>query len=204
MSEISAAQVRELRERTGAGIMDCKTALREASGNLELALRKLREKGLAAAQKKAGRVATEGMIGAYVHAGGKLGVLVEVSCETDFVARTDDFQNLVKDLAMQIAAASPRWVSREEVPAEEIAKEEEIYRAQAAQSGKPQAVLDKIAKGKLEKYFSEVCLLEQEFIRDPSKKVSQVVTEAVAKLGENIVVRRFARFRLGERREREG
>jgi len=203
MSEISAAQVRELRERTGAGIMDCKTALREASGDIELALRRLREKGLAAAQKKAGRVATEGMIGAYVHAGGKLGVLVEVSCETDFVARTDDFQNLVKDLAMQIAAASPRWVSRDEVPAEEIAKEEEIYRAQAAQSGKPQAVLDKIAKGKLEKYFSEVCLLEQEFIRDSSKKVSQVVAEAVAKLGENIVVRRFARFRLGEHRERE-
>ncbi len=204
MSEISAAQVRELRERTGAGIMDCKTALREASGDLELALRRLREKGLAAAQKKAGRVATEGMVGAYVHAGGKLGVLVEVSCETDFVARTEDFQNLVKDLAMQIAAASPRWVTREEVPAEEIAKEEEIYRAQAAQSGKPQAVLDKIAKGKLEKYFSEVCLLEQEFIRDPSKKVSQVVAEAVAKLGENIVVRRFARFRLGEHQEREG
>jgi len=199
--EIRAESVKELREKTGAGFMDCKKALSEADGNFEQAVRWLREKGLAAAAKKAGRVASEGLIHAYLHAGGRIGVLVEVNCETDFVAKTPDFQNLAKDVAMQVAAASPalpRYVRREEIPAEVIEQEREIYRAQARSSGKPDKVIDKIAEGKLEKFFADVCLLEQPFIRDPEKTVKDVVSEAVAKLGENIVVRRFARFQLGE------
>ncbi len=198
MSEVSAAQVRELRERTGAGMLDCKKALAEAQGDMEKAIQLLREKGLATAQKKAGRVASQGLVGSYIHAGGKIGVLIEVNCETDFVARTAEFQELVRDLAMQVAAANPRWVRREEVPAEVIESERAIYRTQAASSGKPPQVVEKIVEGKLEKFFADTCLLEQPFIKDPDRTVGQLVTEAISRIGENIVVRRFARFQLGE------
>jgi elongation factor Ts len=199
--EIRADAVKELREKTGAGFMDCKKALSESSGDLDQAVRWLREKGLAAAAKKAGRVTSEGSIGSYLHAGGRIGVLVEVNCETDFVAKTPDFQALVKELAMQVAAASPalpRFVRREEVPADVVEQEREIYRAQARSSGKPDKVIEKIVDGKIDKFLSDVCLLEQPFIRDPEKSVKDVVAEAIAKLGENIYVRRFARFQLGE------
>ncbi len=198
MSEVNAQQVKDLREKTGAGFMDCKTALRETGGDFDGAIKYLRERGLAAAAKKAGRATAEGVIGSYIHAGGKIGVLIEVNCETDFVARTEPFQQLVRDLAMQVAAASPTYVSKEEIPAEEIAREREIYAAQAAQSGKPPQVVAKMVDGKIEKYAAEVCLLEQEFIKEPGKSVRQVVTDAISKLGENISVRRFVRFRLGE------
>ena len=199
--EIRAELVKELRDKTGAGFMDCKKALAEASGDVDQAVRWLREKGLAAAAKKAGRATTEGLVDSYLHAGGRIGVLVEVNCETDFVAKTPDFQRLVKDLAMQVAAASPalpRYVRREEVPAEVIEQEREIYRAQAKGSGKPEKVIEKIVEGKIDKFLADVCLLDQPFIRDPEKTVKEVVSEAIAKLGENINVRRFARFQLGE------
>lgn len=199
--EIRAEQVKELREKTGAGFLDCKKALAEAGGDVERAVRWLREKGLATAAKKAGRAASEGLIGSYLHAGGRIGVLVELSCETDFVARTPEFQTLVKDLCMQVAAASPalaRYVRREDVPREVTDAEREIYRAQARNSGKPQSVVEKIADGKIEKFLTDICLLEQPFIRDPQKTVKEIVTEAIVKLGENVTVRRFARFQLGE------
>src|SRR5215475_6612809 len=195
---VSMAQVKELRERTGAGVVDCQKALTESGGNIEKAIVLLREKGLAAAAKKAGRAAAQGTVGAYIHGGGKIGVLVEVNCETDFVARTEEFQRLVKDIAMQIAAANPRYVRREEVSAEEKERERAIYRPQTAQSGKPAAVIERIVEGKLEKFYSEACLLEQPFIRDPSKTVEQLVKDAVSRTGENIVVRRFSRFQIGE------
>ncbi len=198
MSEVSAAQVRELRDKTGAGMMDCKRALAETAGDLEKAVVYLREKGLAAAAKRSARVASEGMVGSYIHAGGKIGVLIEVNCETDFVARTPEFQTLVKDLAMQVAAANPRCVRREEVAAQTLEAERNIYRAQASGSGKPAAVVEKIVDGKMEKFFADTCLLEQPFIKEPQKSVGQWVTDAVSKIGENIVVRRFARFQLGE------
>ena len=198
MSEVSPTLVRELRERTGAGMMDCKKALTEVNGDIEKALVYLREKGLAAAAKRAGRTAADGVVASYIHAGGKIGVLIEVNCETDFVARTEDFQSLVKELAMQIAAANPRYVRREEVPAELIEQERSIYAAQAANSGKPAQVIDKMVSGKVEKFFADVCLLEQPFIKDPDKQVGRLISDAVAKLGENVVVRRFARFQLGE------
>ena len=198
MSEVSAQQVKDLREKTGAGFMDCKAALRENSGDFDGAVRYLRERGLAAAAKKAGRATAEGSIGSYIHAGGKIGVLIEVNCETDFVARTDDFQQLVRDLAMQVAAASPLYVSKDEIPAAELAREREIYTAQAAQSGKPAAVVAKMVEGKLEKYAAEVCLLDQDYVKEPGKPIRQVVADAIGKLGENITVRRFVRFRLGE------
>jgi elongation factor Ts len=190
--------VKELRERTGAGIVDCQKALTETSGDLEKAITFLREKGLAAAAKRAGRAAAQGLVGSYIHGGGKIGVLVEVDCETDFVARTDEFQRLVKDIAMQVAAANPRYVRRDEVSDSEKEKERAIYRTQTEQSGKPAAVIERIVEGKLEKFFSEVCLLEQPFIRDPSKTIEQLVKESVAKTGENIIIRRFARFQIGE------
>ena len=199
--EIRAESVKELRDKTGAGFMDCKKALSEASGDFDAAVKWLREKGLAAAAKRAGRVAGEGLIDTYIHAGGRIGVLIEVNCETDFVAKTAEFKELVKHLAMQVAAASPalaRYVQREEVPAAVIEQEREIYRAQAQASGKPEKVIEKIVDGKIDKFLSDICLLEQPFIRDPEKSVKDVVTEAVAKLGENILVRRFARFQLGE------
>ena len=198
MSQVSAQQVRELRERTGAGMLDCQKALTQAAGDMEKAIQILREKGLATAQKKAARVSSQGLVASYIHAGGKIGVLIEVNCETDFVARTPEFQELVRDLAMQVAAANPRWVRREEVPAAVVEAERNIYRAQAAASGRPAHVVDKIVEGKLEKFFSETCLLEQPFIKDPDRTVHQLVTDAVARIGENIVVRRFARFQLGE------
>jgi elongation factor Ts len=201
MSEVSAVQVRDLREKTGAGMMDCKKALAESGGDFEKAVVFLREKGLAAAAKRSARTAGEGQVGSYIHAGGKIGVLVEVNCETDFVARTPQFQNLVKDLAMQVAAANPRFVRREDVAAAAIEGERRIYRVQANESGKPAAVIEKIVDGKVEKFFADVCLLEQPFIKEPQRTVGQLVTDAIAQLGENIVVRRFARFQLGEMTE---
>ncbi len=203
MSEVSAAQVRELRDKTGAGMMDCKRALAESAGDLDKAVVYLREKGLAAAAKRSARAASEGQVGSYIHAGGKIGVLIEVNCETDFVARTPEFQGLVKDLAMQVAAANPRWVRREEAPAEALEAERNIYRAQASGSGKPAPVIEKIVDGKVEKFFADTCLLEQPFIKEPQRTVGQLVTDAVGKIGENIVVRRFARFQLGELTEAE-
>ena len=196
--EVSAGAVKELREKTGAGMMDCKKALVESGGDLLKAFDFLRQRGLASAVKKADRVATDGAVGAYVHAGGKIGVLVEINCETDFVARTTEFQALLKDVAMQVAAASPRFVRREEVSSEEFEKEKSIYRQQALETGKPEKVVDKIVEGKMEKFYSEVCLLEQSFIKDPDKKVTDVINDAIARLGENIQVRRFARYHLGE------
>ncbi|WP_242395206.1 translation elongation factor Ts [Anaeromyxobacter oryzisoli] len=203
MAEITAKMVQELREKTGAGMMDCKKALTEAGGDSAKAEEVLRKKGLSAAAKKTGRAATEGAVASYIHMGGKIGVLVEVNCETDFVARTEGFQTLVKDIAMQIAAAAPLYVRREEVPAEVVAKELEIAKAQMREQKKPEAILEKIAQGKLEKYYSEVCLLDQAFVKDDKKKIKDVVTEAVAKIGENIQVRRFARFVLGEGLEKK-
>jgi elongation factor Ts len=194
--EVSAAVVRELREKTGAGIMDCKRALAENEGSLEKAVDYLRQKGLAAAAKKADRVATDGAVGAYVHPGGKIGVLVELNCETDFVARTAEFQTLLRDIAMQVAAANPRYVRREEVPIEELEREKSIYRQQAV--GKPEKVVEKIVEGKIERFYSEFCLLDQGFIKDPDHKVSEIINDAVGRLGENIQVRRFARYHLGE------
>jgi len=198
MAEVSANMVKELREKTGAGMMDCKKALAESGGDFAKAEEYLRKKGLSAAAKKAGRVASEGAVASYIHMGGKIGVLVEVNCETDFVARTEGFQALLKEIAMQIAAAAPQFVRREEVPAEVIDKEMEIARAQAREQKKPDAIVDKIAQGKVEKFYKEVVLLEQPYVRDDKKTVQDVVNDAVAKIGENIQVRRFARFVLGE------
>jgi elongation factor Ts len=196
--EVSASAVKELRERTGAGMMDCKKALAETGGDLQKAVDFLRQKGLAAAAKKADRAATDGAVAAYVHPGGKIGVLVEINCETDFVARTAEFQVLLKDIAMQVAAANPRVVRREEVPAEELEKEKTIYRQQALDTGKPEKVIEKIVEGKIERFYSEVCLMEQSFIKDPDKNISGVINDAIARLGENIQIRRFARYHLGE------
>ena len=196
--EVSASTVKELRERTGAGMMDCKKALAETGGDLQKAVDFLRQKGLAAAAKKADRAASDGAVGAYVHPGGKIGVLVEINCETDFVARTAEFQALLKDIAMQVAAANPRLVRREEVPAEELEREKAIYRQQALDTGKPEKVIEKIVEGKIERFYSEVCLMEQSFIKDPDKNISGVVNDAIARLGENIQIRRFARYHLGE------
>ena len=196
--EVSAAAVKSLREKTGAGMMDCKKALAESGGDLDKAVDYLRQKGLAAASKKASRTASDGAIGAYVHPGGKIGVLVELNCETDFVARTPEFQNLLKDIAMQIAAANPRYIRPEEVPTGDLEKEREIYRRQALESGKPEKVVDKIVEGKIDRFYSEVCLLEQSFIKNPDQKVSEILTDAVARLGENIQVKRFSRYQLGE------
>lgn len=196
--EVSAAAVKNLREKTGAGMMDCKKALAESGGDMDKAVDYLRQKGLAAATKKASRTASDGAIGAYVHPGGKIGVLVELNCETDFVARTAEFQNLLKDIAMQIAAANPRYIRPEEVPSGYLEKEREIYRRQALESGKPEKVVEKIVDGKIDRFYSEVCLLEQSFIKNPEQKVSDILTEAVARLGENIQVKRFSRYQLGE------
>ena len=196
--EVSASTVKELREKTGAGMMDCKKALAETGGDIQKAVDFLRQKGLAAAAKKADRTAADGAVGAYVHPGGKVGVLIEINCETDFVARTAEFQSLLKDIAMQVAAANPRFVRREEVSAEELEKEKAIYRQQALETGKPEKVIDKIVEGKMDRFYSEACLLDQAFIKDPDKSVTDVVNDAIARLGENIQVRRFARYHLGE------
>jgi len=198
-SEINAALVKDLREKTGVGIMECKTALREANGNIEEAIKILRKKGLAAAAKKVGRTTSEGLIGSYIHPGSKIGVMVEVNCETDFVARTPEFVQLVKDIAMQVAASSPRFVSRDEVTEDILKSEREIYKSQAAASGKPEKVLDKIVDGKMEKFYAEACLLEQPFIKNMDITVGDFISAAVAKIGENIQVKRFVRFALGEK-----
>jgi elongation factor Ts len=198
MAEITAAQVKRLRDKTGAGMMECKAALQEAEGNEEKAVELLRKKGLASAAKRAGRATANGVVGSYIHMGGKVGVLVEVNCETDFVARTDDFQTLVKELALHIAAADPKFVRREEVPAELLEKEKEIYRAQFADSGKPANVVEKIVEGKLGSFYSQIVLLDQPSVRDPNVTISQLVAEAAVKTKENITVSRFARFKVGE------
>jgi elongation factor Ts len=196
----SAEQVKDLRERTGAGVMDCKAALEAAQGDLQGAVEYLRKKGLADAAKKSHRDARDGVVVSYIHPGSKIGVLVEVNCETDFVARTEDFQQLVKDVAMQVAAANPSYVAREEVPGAVVEKEREIYRQQMADQKKPPQVIDKIIEGKLEKFYAESCLLEQPFIRDASGKtrLKDMVDQATSKMGERIVVKRFARFQVGE------
>ncbi|MDK2901649.1 MAG: elongation factor Ts [Thermosediminibacterales bacterium] len=195
---ITAAQVKELRERTGAGMMDCKKALVETKGDIEKAIEYLREKGLAAAAKKAGRITAEGIVDAYIHGGGRIGVLVEVNCETDFVARTEEFRQLVKDIAMQIAASNPKYITRDEVPEEVVNKEKEILRTQALNEGKPEHIVDKMVEGRLEKFFNEICLLEQPFIKHPDITVEDMIKEHIATIGENISVRRFARYEMGE------
>jgi elongation factor Ts len=195
---ITAEQVKNLREKTGAGMMECKTALTEANGNLDDAITLLRKRGLAQAARRAGRSTQQGMVGSYIHLGGKIGVLVEVNCESDFVTRTEPFQQLVKDVAMHVAASDPRFVRRDEVPAALLEKEKAIYRAQFEGSGKPPQVIDKIVEGKLGTYYAQVCLLDQPFVRDPNMTVAQRVAEAVATIGENITVARFCRFKLGE------
>lgn len=196
--EISATAVKELREKTGAGILDCKEALAATQGILERAIEYLRKKGLADAKKRAGRATSEGLIGSYVHSNGKIGVLVEVNCETDFVARTDEFKELCKNLAMQVAASSPRFLTAEDIPADVVAKEKEILRAQARESGKPDAVVEKMVEGRFRKFVTEVCLLDQPYVRDPQITVRQLIEGVIARLGENVRVRRFVRFQLGE------
>ncbi len=195
---ITAAQVNELRKVTGAGLMDCKKALSETGGDQDRAVDYLRKKGLAAAAKKAGRIASEGAVGSYIHAGGKIGVLVEVNCETDFVAKNDTFQVFVRDIAMHVAAASPQFVGREEVPAEILEREKEIYRAKAKETGKPDNIIEKIVDGQISKFYAEICLLEQPYVKDPDKTVQTYLNETIASIGENISIRRFARFALGE------
>ena len=195
---ITASLVKELREKTGAGMMDCKRALVETDGDLEKAVDYLREKGLSKAAKKADRVTAEGLVASYIHGNGRIGVLVEVNCETDFVARSEDFQQLVKDVAMQIAATNPRYLTREDVPQEAIDHEREVLRQQALNEGKPEAIVDKMTEGRLEKFYRENVLLEQEFVKDTDKSVQQMITEMIAKIGENISVRRFTRYQLGE------
>jgi elongation factor Ts len=195
---ITADQVKQLREKTGAGMMECKAALAEANGNMEEAITILRKRGLAQAAKRAGRATAQGLITSYIHLGGKIGVLVEVNCETDFVARTEDFQNLAKEVAMHIAAADPKWVRREDVPGEAIEKEKAIYRAQMENTGKPAHVLDKIIDGKLGSFYSQFVLVDQPSIRDANVTIGQLITQATAKTGENIQVKRFVRFRVGE------
>ncbi len=196
--EISASMVKDLREKTGAGMMDCKKALSESGGNFEKAVDYLRQKGLATAAKRAGRIASEGRIGSYVHAGGKIGVMVEINCETDFVAKTDDFQVFAKDIAMHIAASSPLFIRREEVTSDILERERGIYRAQARETGKPEKIIDKIIDGKLEKFYGEVCLLEQPFVKDPDLSVQDLLNGLIGKLGEKVEIRRFNRFQVGE------
>lgn len=195
---ITAELVKELRERSGAGMMDCKKALTETNGDIEKAIDYLREKGLAAAAKKASRVAAEGLVEAYIHMGGKIGVLLELNCETDFVAKTDGFKSLAKDIAMHIAASNPICIAREEVPEEKLNHEREILRAQALNEGKPAQIVDKMVIGRIEKYYKEACLLEQPFVKDPDMSIKDLITASIAKIGENITIRRFSRFQLGE------
>lgn len=196
--EINAAQVKELRESTGAGIMDCKQALQEAGGDVEKATRVLREKGLAGAQKKAGRIAADGMIDAYIHINNRIGVLLEVNCETDFVARNESFRVMVHDIAMHIAAAKPLYVSSEDIPEAVLEEEREINRSRALQEGKPEQVVDKIVEGRLKKFYEEICLLDQPFVKDPEMTIAELVKQTIAAVGENIIIRRFARFQVGE------
>jgi elongation factor Ts len=200
---MSLELVKRLRESTGAGLLDCQKALADGDGDVDKALRILRERGLAKAARKATRAATDGSVGAYIHPGGKIGVLIEVNCETDFVAKTPEFQQIVKDLAMQVAAAAPRYVSRDEVPPAEVATEREIYRTQARQTGKPEPVIERIVEGQVERFYKDVCLLEQPFIKQSDRTVEEVVKEAIVRFGVNVAVRRFARFQLGETADKE-
>ncbi|GAA0134180.1 translation elongation factor Ts [Paenibacillus sp. YSY-4.3] len=200
---VDAKAVKELREKTGAGMLDCKKALEEVNGDIEKAIEFLREKGLAASAKKAGRIATEGIVESYIHANGKIGVLVEINCETDFVALTDQFKEFVRDIAIHIAASSPRYVRREEVPQDEIEKEKEILKAQALNEGKPEKIVEKMVEGRISKYFEEYCLLEQSFVKDPDKTISTLLNEKIATIGENISIRRFVRYELGEGLEKK-
>ena len=200
---VTAQQVKELRETTCAGMMDCKKALVETNGDMEKAIDYLREKGLAAAAKKSGRIAAEGIVESYIHAGGKIGVMIEVNCETDFVAKTPEFHSFVRDLAMQVAAANPQYLSRDEVPAAILDHEREILKAQALNEGKPAKIIDKMVEGRVEKYYKENCLLEQAFIKDPDQSVTDVVNAQISKIGENIVVRRFVRYQMGEGLEKK-
>lgn len=199
--EITSALIKELRDKTGAGIMDCKAALNETNGDVEKAVDVLRKKGIASADKKSGRATSDGLIHAYIHAGGKLGVLVEVNCETDFVARTDEFHDFVHEVAMHIAAAEPRYVNKEDVSAEDLAHEKEIFMAQAMGEGKPAHIAEKIVEGRLNKYYSQICLMEQAFVKDPDKTIGTLLKEKIAKFGENMKICRFVRFRLGETAE---
>lgn len=196
--EITAEVVKRLREKTGVGLMDCKEALKQSNGDMEKAIEYLREKGLAKLQKRMGKVASEGLIASYIHTGSKVGTMVEVNCETDFVANTKEFQEFAKDIAMQITASNPLYIKREDISAEEIEKEKNIYRKQALESGKPEKIVDKIAEGKLEKFYQEVCLIEQSFIKNPDMTVKELLEELVVKMGEKILVNRFMRFQLGE------
>ena len=195
---ISASSVKELRELTGAGMMDCKRALQETNGDMEKAVELLREKGLSAAAKKAGRIAAEGIVESYIHLGGKIGVLVEVNCETDFVAKTDEFKIFVRDIAMHIAASNPQYLSKEDVPEDIIAKEKEILRVQALNEGKPEKIAEKIVEGRIGKYYQEVCLLEQPFVKDTDKTIQEIVNEQIATIGEKVSIRRFVRYQMGE------
>jgi len=194
----NANDIKELRAATGAGMVDCQKALKESNGNMDKAIAYLREKGIAAAAKKSSRIAAEGVVGSYIHMGGKIGVLVEVNCETDFVAKSEQFQNLVKDIAMQIAAAKPEFVRIEEVPAENVEKEKEILTAQSLNEGKPAAVVEKMVQGRIKKFYQEICLMEQPFVKDPSKTITDVMNEAVLKIGEKLTIRRFVRYEMGE------
>lgn len=200
---VTAAMVKELRERTAAGMLDCKKALEEANGDIDKASDILREKGLAAASKKAGRIATEGAVESYIHAGGKIGVLVEVNCETDFVGKTDKFRQFVRDVAMQVAAANPLYIRREEVPTEDLEKEKEILRAQALNEGKPEKIIERMVEGRISKFYEENCLMEQSYIKDPDKTIDQLLNEMVSQIGESINIRRFVRFELGEGLEKK-
>lgn len=200
---VTASMVKELREKTGAGMLDCKKALEEANGDLTKAAEVLREKGLAAAANKAGRIATEGVVESYIHAGGRIGVLVEINCETDFVAKTDQFKEFARDIAMHIAATNPRYVRREEVPADEIEKEKEILKTQALNEGKPEKIVEKMVEGRIGKFFEEHCLMEQAFVKDPDKSIETLLKEKISAIGENISIRRFARYELGEGLEKK-
>lgn len=199
----SAQMVKELRAKTGAGMMDCKKALEENNDDIEKAIECLREKGLAAASKKAGRIAAEGIVESYIHMGGKIGVLVEVNCETDFVAKTDDFKNMVRDIAMHIAATNPTYLSAEDVPAEDVEKEKSILKAQALNEGKPEKIVEKMVEGRIKKFFQETCLMEQAFVKDPDKTIAQLINEKISKIGENIKIRRFTRYQMGEGLEKK-
>ena len=195
---ITASDVNELRQKTGVGMMDCKKALTEANGDMDKAIEILREKGMAAAAKKAGRIAAEGIVDSYIHMGGKVGVLLEVNCETDFVARGDHFKSLVHDIALQIAASKPEYITKEEVPESVLEEEKKILKIQAMNEGKPEAIAEKMVQGRIKKYYEDFCLLEQPFVKDPSKTIGQMITEAIAAIGEKITVRRFVRFEMGE------
>lgn len=195
---ISASMVKELREITGVGMMDCKKALQETNGNMDEAVKMLREKGLASAEKKSGRIAAEGVVESYIHSGGRIGVLVEVNCETDFVAKTEEFKSFVKDIAMHIAATNPKYISREDIPQDVLDGEKEIFRAQALNEGKPEHIVDKMIVGRIEKYIEEICLVDQSFVKDPDKTISEILNEKVSQIGEKVSIRRFVRYEKGE------